>query len=304
MTLFGNKKAKNFNGRRVGQPLMNGMNGLNGNAMLSNANALGANVLNALNARNGNANMNGYNANVDVLDVDADMYYNANGTPNPNGFYSGRTISGSLGVTNPSGEISREIAAPFTVNQLSEEDTVNQIEQLTGVDVDVAINPETGSRVFSLSDSLSGAQVVTNMPLPAAAVSEDNVCEFPAQSVQLVRDIFITNTPSQIIDVQTDYCGNTVQYTESMTRNMNATEWRSVNQSQLNGPIRQFSVNDQGTIINGSGNIRLANSPNLNGFSAPQQTVSQQLVGGRRKVHSSNKNAAFGAQKMTHWKGA
>lgn len=216
-----------------------------------------------------------------------------------NGMYTNNVLHGDVEVSNPQGDVTRHLAA-FDAYQLDERQTLNAIEQESSVDIDVAVD-DNGDRVIVLTDELSGAQVVSTMPAPQQPVQEDDACEFPAQSVQLLRDVIITNTAPQVIDVQTDICGNVVSYTESMTRNMNATQWRAVNPSQLEGPIRQFSVNDQGTIVNGSNNVRLANSPGLNGFSAPQQVTSQQRVGGRR-MHQSNQNAALGAQKMAKWR--
>lgn len=50
-------------------------------------------------------------------------------------------------------------------------------------------------------------------------------CEFPAQGVQLRREILITNTSPQIVDVETDVCGNVTGYTERMTRTTTAGPW-------------------------------------------------------------------------------
>lgn len=279
MVLLGNKKlAKKFNGKRVGQA-----GNANAAFAVNNANGLMANANLALNANAYNANAGGYNGLA---------------TPVFNGM-----LDANIDVSNPTNDVLRNLQA-FEGGHLSENQSLNAIERQSGLDIDIAIDEDTGDRVLVATDELSGAQVTANIPAPQQQQQfDDNVCEFPAQSVQLARNVFITNTTPQIVDVQTDICGNVVSYTESMTRNMNATEWRATNPSELNGPVRAFSVNNQGTIINGSGNVRLANSSGLNGFSAPQQVVSQQLVGGRR-MHMSNKNASFGAAKMSQWKGA
>lgn len=217
-----------------------------------------------------------------------------------NALYTNGMVRGDVEVTNSNEEVTRRLAN-FDAYQLDETQPLDALERESNVDIDIAVE-SNGDRVIVLTDEFSGAQVVSTMPAQQQqAPQEDEACEFPAQSVQLVRDVIITNTAPQVVDVQTDICGNVVSYTESMTRNMNATQWRAVNAAQLEGPIRQFSVNDQGTIINGSGNVRLANSPGLNGFSAPQQVTSQQRVGAR-KIHQSNQNAAFGAAKMAKWR--
>lgn len=234
------------------------------------------------------------------------MFANANGMMNGNArnaLYTNGMVYGEIDVTNPSGEVTRNVSR-FDAYQLDENQTLNAIEAESSLDIDVAVD-DNNDRVVVITDDLSGAQVMANMPAPQQQFQapDEDVCEFPAQSVQLVRDVLITNSTPDIVDVQTDVCGNVVSYTEAMTRNMNATQWRAVNPSQLAGPVRQFSVNNAGTIINGTGNVRLANSPGLNGFSAPQQTVSQQLVGGRR-VHASNKNYGFGLSKLPQYRGA
>jgi len=226
----------------------------------------------------------------------------SNGNGNTDFMYTNGMLQGEIDVTNPAGDVSRNVSA-FNMYQLDENQSLNAIEAEAELDIDVGID-DNNDRVVVITDEASGAQVMANIPSSRPVVQQEDICEFPAQSVQLVRDVMITNTAPSIVDVQTDICGNVVSYTESLTRQMNATQWRPTNPSQLNGPIRAFSVNQQGTIINGSGNVRLANSQGLNGFSAPQQTVSQQLVGGRRVLHNSNKNASFGAGKMSQWKGA
>lgn len=306
MVLLGNKKlAKKFNGKRVGQPQNANAfaNANNANLLLSNANnaLLNANNNGALNA---NAFMNA-NANTNArFAANANGNYNAQYVNENGPLYTEGFLQGEIHTSNPSGEVMNNISA-FDAYQLGDNQSLQAIEAESELDIDVAVD-DNNDRVVVITDELSGAQVMANIPAPRPQVvqpPQEDICEFPAQSVQLVRDVLISNTAPAIVDVQTDICGNVVSYTESMTRNMNATQWRAVNPAQLNGPVRQFSVNNQGTIINASGNVRLANSTGLNGFSAPQTTVSQQLVGGK-KMHNSNVNAAYGSSVLSKWKGA
>jgi len=251
-------KYKKFNGRRVGQAQMNGMN-------------------------------------AQQLNFYGDQMEN-------NSPFTGNTVDFIGDVTNPSDEVVRNLSA-FQADQLDEHLPLDTLEADTGLDIDLAIDPNNGSRVLVATDNVSGAQVVTTMPQQQVAPAQD-VCEFPAQSVNLQRQVLITNTTPQIIDVQTDVCGNVISYTEQMTRNMNATAWNATNPAQLNGPVRQFSTNANGTIINGSGYVRLANSTGpLNGNSGVNvSTVQGPLVGGR-KFHKSNTNAAYGASILGKYRG-
>lgn len=219
---------------------------------------------------------------------------------NRNGLYTNGMVQGEIDVTNPSGDVMRNVSI-FDAYQLNENQSLNAIEEETSLDIDVAVD-DNNDRVVVITDDLSGAQVMANMPAPQQQAVQEDVCEFPAQSVELVRDVLITNTTPEIVDVQTDVCGNVISYTESMTRNMNATQWRATNPAQLAGPVRAFTQNQNGTYINGSGNVRLANSPGLNGFSVQPQVQPGPLVG-RKRVHNSNQNASFGRSKMMSWNG-
>ncbi len=50
-------------------------------------------------------------------------------------------------------------------------------------------------------------------------------CEFPAQGVQLQRPVLFTNTPPEIVEVETDICGNAISYTEPTMRTLTASPW-------------------------------------------------------------------------------
>lgn len=273
MVLLKNNRSKNF-GKRIGQA--NGM--MNGNGMMN------VNAFTSPNGVNGPAQLANFVRTTD--DINRAEVQNAQLSFNGNGVNAGI----SAGLVNGNGAI------------IDEDLTTNQAEERLELDIDAAVNPN-GTRFVSITDEASGAQVVASIPQAQqqAAVTDD-ICEFPAQSVDLEREVFITNTTPQIVDVNTDICGNVVSYRERMTRNMNAGNWVATNSAQLAGPIRQFSVNPQGTIINGTGDVRLANSTGLNRFTTQPNVVSQQLVGGR-PIHKSNVNASFGAERMKHWRG-
>lgn len=61
---------------------------------------------------------------------------------------------------------------------------------------------------------------------PSVASADDmSVCEFPAQSIELQRNVNITPLAPQI-DAEVDQCGNVVDhYTETMTRHSTAGPW-------------------------------------------------------------------------------
>lgn len=234
------------------------------------------------------------NANAFLANANALLNANVNGLVNDGQF------------NNNTGNDSQALAIDVQDAQLQAQTTLpagadNTVHFETLVDQDGTVI--TYSEVDSNLDGQVDAAFIAALPAQQPQVVQEDICEFPAQSVQLVRDVLITNTAPEIIDVQTDICGNVISYTESMTRNMNATQWRAVNSAQLAGPLRAFSVNDRGTIINASGNVRLANSPNTQGFSVQPKVVQGPLVGGK-KLHMSNKNASFGAASMAKWKGA
>lgn len=61
---------------------------------------------------------------------------------------------------------------------------------------------------------------------PSVAMAADaDVCEFPAQEVHLERQVNITNPEPQLINEETDLCGNVVGYTETMTKHATTGPW-------------------------------------------------------------------------------
>lgn len=197
-----------------------------------------------------------------------------------------------------------QVAFSAAGNQIPDSETIQQMESELGVNMASTTGP-LGNRFIGIEDSASGAQALVRFPpaAPAPAPVEEDICTFPAQSIQLQRTISITNTAPQIMDVQTDVCGNVVSFTESMTRNMVATEWNAISglQGGVNG-IGNFSVGPNGVVaLNGNPDVRVANS-----LSKPAGTtqVTDQRFGGKR-VHPRNQQAvAFGAAAMSKWKGA
>lgn len=71
-----------------------------------------------------------------------------------------------------------------------------------------------------------------NPPKPNAAQLDETTldqvsggCTFPAQAINLQRQVNITTGRPAIEDVKTDPCGNVISYTERMTRNISAGPW-------------------------------------------------------------------------------
>lgn len=60
-----------------------------------------------------------------------------------------------------------------------------------------------------------------------ATAREAPGCEFPAQDVNLLREVIITNSAPPINDIEADACGNVISYTEVMTRHVVAGPWVS-----------------------------------------------------------------------------
>lgn len=248
--VFLNKNKKNFTGRRVGQTQLNSNGMMNMNGMQNASNAFSTSL----------------NPNIQFETFNGTLGQFANGAP---------TSSGNGMVTLESANVSAQNG------YFSENITLDTIEGQAELDIDVGVQPN-GTRLVSISDDQSGAQVVASIP-PAQVVEQvDEECEFPVQRVRLRRDVNITDTPSKVIDVRVDRCGNANGYSEEKDRIMSAGEWYPVIPSQLDGPVRPLIVNGQGTIRNASNNVRLANSPGLNGFTAQTQVEQGPLVGGRK----------------------
>jgi hypothetical protein len=165
-----------------------------------------------------------------------------------------------------------------------------------------------GNQFLTAEFPQNGAQFA--MQVPAAAAAEAAECEFPAQALALQRQINITNTTPQIVDVQTDICGNVVSYTENMTRNMVAGPW--VPLSGLQGGVANLVVDPNQSISLASNSaVDFANAPGLSGLQAagiPYTVVSEDRVGRARRagkaVPNHNVNAAYGAAMMRKFRSA
>lgn len=180
---------------------------------------------------------------------------------------------------------------------LPETDTLNQIEAASNTNQVTSIDPVTGERIIAIQDLESGVQVIERLPAQAPPAQEENVCEFPAQAVQLQRHIDIVNTAPEILNVDTDVCGNVTGYTEQMTRTLTAGPWVPVN--GLGGP---FGVQNVNGLVEAQGGAVIANSRQV-----PQGATitSQTLVGGRRRnVGGSNRNAKYGSSVMKTFRSA
>lgn len=239
---------------------------------------------------NGNGVSNGYNGNGQMV--------NGNGVSN--GVIDMSFID-SLG--NPEADMA---AQGVTYNGHPDTTSLENIQAQTGADVDYgtalnAAGDEVGVVTITTAD---GVQTTASLPMQPAAPAED-VCEFPAQAVQLQRDVIITNTPPQIVDVETDICGNVIRYREQITRNMQATQWNAVSglDAGING-IGDFQVNGQGRIASVTNpNLFLANSlsvPERVNGSVPTVNTAAGRVGRSRarKPNYVGGNSAYGQAAM------
>lgn len=234
---------------------------------------------------------------------------NGNGMMNANGMFNARNgvvdadliqganVNFNIGDLNDAAQTAEALAA-----EASNAVDLGDIDA-AGIFTSVAQDPEGNS--FLTAQFGNGGQLA--LQLPAAVEEEADICEFPAQALQLRRDVNITNTTPQLVDVQTDVCGNIISYTETMTRNMVAGPWVPVSglDAGVNG-VLDLAVNGQGRVVaERNNNIRLANSlsqPNFgNGVNV---SVNENVRVGKKKAPNHNVNAAYGAAMMRKFKSA
>lgn len=196
------------------------------------------------------------------------------------------------------------LAAANTPYLQDENQSLNQIEANTGLNIDVAQGPDGTDTVVITAPS--GAQSFLSLPAaqPVAQPVPQAQCEFPAQDVELERQVTITNTLPQLAGVDTDICGNVVGYRETMTRQIQAGPW--VPTSGLSGLVD--NINDvNGVLQSGTfgPNVTYANSPGLQAGPPAPNVVSQQLVGkGRRQAVGANRNVGYGLSAMKKFRSA
>lgn len=68
-----------------------------------------------------------------------------------------------------------------------------------------------------LMENPSSEQPIQDSLDEAALDQVSGGCAFPAQNIQLQRQVSITNRRPTLVDVKTDACGNVISYTEKMT---------------------------------------------------------------------------------------
>lgn len=139
-----------------------------------------------------------------------------------------------------------------------------------------------------------------------------DVCEFPEQDLRLRRRVNITNTVPQILQVDTDICGNAIGYTEEMTRTLRAGPWEPISGMQglvnqfvdVNGVIQAQDVNPFGSVIAANGRGFIAKG------SVQQNVMPGSLVGrgkrrtAQKRVPTTNANAQFGASLLRKFRSA
>jgi hypothetical protein len=195
------------------------------------------------------------------------------------------------------------LAAANTPYLQADNQSLSQIEQNTGLQIDVATGTNGSDTVVITAPG--GAQSFLTIPTQQAPQPIPQAqCEFPAQDVQLQRQVNITNTAPQLAEVNTDICGNVVGYTETMTRQIQAGPWIPI--SGLQGPVDNIS--DVNGVLESSmfgQNVTYANSPGLQAGPPVPNVVSQQLVGARRRMGApQNRNVAYGIGAMQKFRSA
>lgn len=152
-----------------------------------------------------------------------------------------------------------------------------------------------GNQILS-AEFANGAQFAMEVPTTNMA---ESMCEFPAQALALQRQVSITNSTPQIVDVQTDMCGNVISYTENMTRNMIAGPW--VPLSGLQGNVQNLALEGNVVAAADNPNIRFANSLSQPTFGEGVHVdVNKTMRVGKRLSH----NAAYGASMMRKFRSA
>lgn len=222
--------------------------------------------------------------------------------------------NGTRGRTNPSVDLLQGAQA-FNQMQLPEEDvTVDEFEEELDVDIDGTYD-EQGNRFIVVTDDASGSQAYARFPAPIAQPPappvQDDVCQFPAQSLELERRVDITTSLPEIVNLETDICGNTIGMTERVTRTMSAGEWVPV--SGLSGPVVNGYVNGNGVVRGRTvPPVPFANSPGLTDFNGVNESVvsnrlfyqnggvngNAQMVGGAKRGYHGNQNASKVASMM------
>lgn len=148
------------------------------------------------------------------------------------------------------------------------------------------------------------AVIAPSQPAPAPAPVEEE-CTFPVQSIGLTRTVVIANSAPAIQSVDTDRCGNVVQYVEKMTRTMTAGPW--VPESGMAGDISSFAVGPGGIADKGVENpqgIFLANSRRPVAPNGATLNVNSAIRVGRARGAGANSNAKQMGASMFHFKSA
>lgn len=165
--------------------------------------------------------------------------------------------------------------------------------------------------------SIDGTDVsMISKPASAPAPAPADECEFKATSLRLKRDVQIINTTPKIVGIESDVCGNTVSYTEEMTRTITAGPWTP------SDPAEMDQVSAYGKFVNKDGKIYLDRVPTSDEDALLQVSgrtktpfsvdgVPTKLYGPNggmplvgRRIPSSNANKQFGLHKLGQFKGA
>jgi hypothetical protein len=208
--------------------------------------------------------------------------------------------SGNLQEVDQSQIALQGVTQPISAENVT---SIDQFEEHLDVDLDGGIDTDNGDRVVVVTDAANpNTQVVARLPAAEMApVNEE--CEFPVQNVVLQRQINITNSTPQIVNSETDVCGNLIQFTEQMTRTMHASGWAPVSGAQ--GPIFPIETQaNQALQVNGFQGYNIANSqgaiPSMNNTVIPGPLVGRRRMGGVR----ASSAASYGMSQLGRFRQA
>lgn len=231
----------------------------------------------------------------------------------------GQNGNGLNGLNNFNGngfngdESLQDLAQDLGVDPLPETLSIEEATQRAGLEDIIIGTDEDGSGVV-LAEGGDGSVVAFVEGEGAEPEPTPDVCEFPEQDLRLRRRVNITNTVPQILQVDTDICGNAIGYTEEMTRTLRAGPWEPI--SGMQGLVNQF-VDVNGVIqaqdVNPFGSVVAANAQGFN--TLPRNGIqysieSQQVVGrgkrrtAQKRVPTTNANAQFGASLLRKFRSA
>lgn len=245
--------------------------------------------------------------------------FNANGLQNAlNGF----NAQGMAVVDTANDTLMDEMLAN-TDRGLAEAQVMGEVPANIMTGVDINRDGTEDQMVFVQLEGQNGSpgtEALIRVPqaqAPAPAPPAQDECEFPAQSVELERNVVISTSAPRIVNAETDVCGNLLNYTERITRTMTAGGWIPV--SGTDGPLAQVQVDSDGEVfLNDNPGADLANSRGFGDINFQYSNTGQPSIGsrypsgvnaggvfaGRRRPVNYNRNATAMAGALRSYRGA